>query len=302
MGRTQELRTIYVVIPSYGDNKSVLEITSEIEVLVCEKLIFCILDDSAGVDTYPRLPSNFYIFVPGSNMGQQSILVNFIRHTLPIYFNHTSDDLVLILDGDGEDAPININKMLKLLDTSSSDIVVATRGKRHVKVLFKISYVIFQILGLVLCNRIINHGTFSLSKRGSLENAVKKSNFDYSFVGGIIASRMSKRKLKCHRHPRRFGKSNLNKIDLIRYGLRVYVGIRPKVSSNIYQLVSTLIAILTITNIHLNITVKNFQLIPVVTGVLIFYFSLNTFYLASLILLKASKKLNQPEKFVVVNW
>jgi hypothetical protein len=34
MGPTQELRTIYVVIPSYGDNKSVLEITSEIEALV----------------------------------------------------------------------------------------------------------------------------------------------------------------------------------------------------------------------------------------------------------------------------
>jgi hypothetical protein len=156
VGRTQELRTIYVVIPSYGDNKSVLEITSEIDAMVDGNLVFCILDDSAGVDEYPKLASNFHIFIPKSNMGQQKILVNFFRHTLPIYFNHASSDLVLILDGDGEDAPVNISKMLMLLDQYKLDLVLATRGKRHVRALFKIGYVLFQIFGFVLCNKIIN--------------------------------------------------------------------------------------------------------------------------------------------------
>jgi hypothetical protein len=301
MGRTQELRTIYVVIPSYGDNRSVLEITSEINSMVDGNLVFCILDDSAGVDKYPKLASNFHIFIPKSNMGQQKILVNFFRHTLPTYFNHTPNDLVLILDGDGEDAPININKMLMLLDENKVEMVVATRGKRHVKALFKIGYVFFQVFGFVLCNRNINHGTFSISKRAILEKATKSENFDYSFVGGMISSKMTKRKLKCDRHPRRYGRSNLNKINLISYGLRVYAGIRPKVSYKIFQITSVLIVILSLMNLGENLTVENFQITSIFKLILYFYLILNTCYLPILIFLKVTHRLYPQEKFVLVN-
>lgn len=301
MGRTQALRTIYVVIPSYGDNKSVLEITSEIDAMVEGNLVFCILDDSAGVDVYPKLASNFHIFVPKSNMGQQKILVNFFRYMLPIYFNHTPNDLVLILDGDGEDAPININKLLMKLDENKVEMVVATRGKRHVNTGFKIGYVFFQIFGFVLCNRIINHGTFSISKRASLEKAIKNRNFDYSFVGGMMASKMTKGKLKCDRHPRRYGKSNLNKINLISYGLRVYAGIRPKVSYKIFQITSVLILILSLMNLDENLWVENLQLTSVLNAILYFYLIFNTCYLPILIFLRVCHRLHPLEKFVLVN-
>jgi hypothetical protein len=301
VGRTQELRTIYVVIPSYGDNKSVLEITSEIDAMVDGNLVFCILDDSAGVDKYPKLASNFHIFIPKSNMGQQKILVNFFRHTLPIYFNHTPNDLVLILDGDGEDAPININKMLKVLDANNAEMVVATRGKRQVKALFKIGYLFFQIFGFILCNRKINHGTFSVSRRESLEKAVKNRNFDYSFVGGMIANKMTKEKLKCDRDPRRFGKSNLNKINLISYGLRVYAGINPKVNYKLYQITSALIGIFTLTSLDESFTLGNYQFSLFLNVILYLYLILNACYLPILLFLKGSQRLLSPEKFLVVN-
>jgi hypothetical protein len=301
MGRTQELSTIYVVIPSYGDNKSVVEITSEISDLVNANLVFCILDDSAGVDTYPKLPSNFHIFVPKSNMGQQKILVNFFRQTLPSYFNHAPNDLVLVLDGDGEDAPVNVSKMLKMFNENKVDMVVATRGKRHVKTLFKIGYRFFQFFGFVLCNKVINHGTFSLSKRSSLEEAIKNRNFDYSFVGGMISSKMTRKKIKCDRHPRRFGKSTLNKVNLISYGLSVYAGIRPKLSYKVFQIISALIVIVFLSNLDRSLAVENLQIPSALNGLAYFYFILNSCYLPVLVFLKASHKLQFPEKFVVVN-
>jgi hypothetical protein len=207
----------------------------------------------------------------------------------------------LILDGDGEDAPVNINKMLMLLDENKVEMVVATRGKRHVKTLFKIGYVFFQIFGFILCNRIINHGTFSISKRAILEKATKNRNFDYSFVGGMMASKMTKRKIKCDRYPRRYGKSNLNKINLISYGLRVYAGIRPKVSYKIFQITSVLIVILSLMNLDENLTVEKFHLDSVIKAILYIYLILNTCYLPILIFLTVTHRLHLPEKFVLVN-
>ena len=216
---------LFLVIPSFGDSQSVVEITKELEDIIDCPITVCILDDSVGIDDYPYLPENYTVFMPEKNLGQQRILTNFFRNGLGSYFKVGKDDLVIIMDGDGEDSPGDVVRMLEKIKTGEFCLVTAQRASRSVPISFKLGYLCFQIAGKVLTGKTINHGTFSISKRSELETWVKRDPFTQSFVGGLLSVSTSKVSVVCDRAPRRYGASRLDKYGLVTHGLKIWLSL-----------------------------------------------------------------------------
>ncbi len=225
--------SLFLVIPSYGDSKSVVEITKELEVIVDRPITICILDDSVGKDDYPSLPKNYTIFVPEKNLGQQKILTNFFRHGLGSFYKIHDDDLVIIMDGDGEDSPSDVPRLLEKIDEKGLNLVTAQRASRSVSFSFKVGYLCFQLAGKILTGKTINHGTFSVSRRSELETWVKRDSFTQSFVGGLLSVKTTKGSVICDRKPRRYGKSSLDKYGLITHGLKIWLSLSYLITSRL---------------------------------------------------------------------
>jgi hypothetical protein len=236
---------LFLVLPSFGDARAAVEIASEVEKLYTGELIVCILDDSVGEDKFPRLPSNYYLVQPTRNLGQQRLLVNFLRYSLPKLFENQPNDLVLIMDSDGEDSPGDVPELIKELKSGEYDFACATRKSRQTDFTFKIGYFGFQLLTRILTGIYVRYGTFSVSRREILQKTVKNDAFSQSFVGGLMATPNKKVMVNCNRGKRRYGESNMNKNNLIVHGLRILLALSPTISGRLLftTVVSTIFSI-----------------------------------------------------------
>ena len=79
-------------------------------------------------------------------------------------FASQDEDLILIMDADGEDSPSDVSRLLDKIENENLSLVTAQRGSRNTTFFFKIGYLFFQISGKILTGKTINHGTFSISK------------------------------------------------------------------------------------------------------------------------------------------
>ena len=239
---------LFLVLPSFGDARAAVEIASEVEKSYSGELIVCILDDSVGEDEFPTLPSNCYLVQPTRNLGQQRLLVNFLRHSLPELFENHPNDLVLIMDSDGEDSPGDVPELIKKLESGEYDFACATRKSRQTDFTFKIGYFGFQLLTRLLTGIYVRYGTFSVSRREVLQKIVKNDAFSQSFVGGLMATPNKKIMVDCDRGKRRYGESNMNKNNLIVHGLRILLALSPVISGRLLftAVVSTIFSIFSI--------------------------------------------------------
>jgi hypothetical protein len=226
---------VITVIPTYGDSKSAIEIAEELHQYIEETTIF-LLDDSIGEDLFPNLPEYAKRYIPDRKLGQQSLVTNFIRNSLPEIMPELPGDLILVLDADGEDEPIDALKLLTELIKADADLILAKRRKRNSKLSFKIGYASYQLLSRTLTGRWINSGNFSISKRKWLKNAIKTENFNESFSGGLAFTECKKILITCDRGHRRYGKSKMNLNSLINHGLDVILTFAPIMRARIFIL------------------------------------------------------------------
>jgi len=226
---------VITVIPTYRDADSAIEIAEELHKYFEETVIF-LLDDSIGEDFFPTLPTYVSRYIPDRRLGQQSLVINFIRNALPEILPELPNDLILVLDADGEDKPIDATKLLNELIKSDADLSLAKRRKRNSKLSFKIGYASYQLLSRTLTGKWINTGNFSISKRKWLKNAIKTENFNESFSGGLAYTDCKKVLITCDRGNRRYGKSKMNLFGLINHGLDVILTFAPIMRARVFIL------------------------------------------------------------------
>lgn len=238
---------VNIVLPSFGDIKSALEVCEEIERKLTIKCRIFILDDSAGVDKYPKLPTNYFRIIASQNLGQQTILTEFFKIFLSLSELKQISNLIVVLDADGEDKPLDVIRMLELAieNPFQSKIILAERRQREVPFIFKISYKLFQLIGKFLTGIYIKHGTFCVINSEILSKHIENDSFKYSFVGGLASIPTNKTYLPCDRGKRRYGQSHLNFKRLIEHGLEIYIALDIKLR-NLKYLKSILLTLFTL--------------------------------------------------------
>jgi len=144
-------------------------------------------------------------------------------------FDNIDCDWVVVMDGDGEDNPFEIERLLvNSKKTGNNTIIFARRSKRSETKTFKFFYYLYRKIFYFLVGRETNVGNFSLVPKFLLKNIVVVSEIWNHYSSAIYRSRIPYIEVDIPRTRRLAGTPKMNLVSLITHGLSsisVYVDI-----------------------------------------------------------------------------
>lgn len=159
------------------------------------------------------------------------------------YINkNVEQDLVVVMDVDGEDKPEHLLCLLdEAIKNKTNEIVFARRTKRKESFFFKIFYKIYKYVFVLLTGKVINFGNYSVIPKKLLDNVTHISDIWNHYPGGVIRSRLLHKSVGLERGERYTGKSKMNYTSLVIHGLSAVAVYIDTVSVRILIGISSLI-------------------------------------------------------------
>jgi polyisoprenyl-phosphate glycosyltransferase len=219
-------KSLMILIPSFNDWEALeklLPLIDEAKFPMITNLGVVIIDDystspipdSLANQTYFQIQA-VYILRLRRNLGHQRAIVvglSYVYHKLQC-------DWVVVMDGDGEDNPFEIEHLLRSSEKENhSKIVFAKRSKRSEGRSFRFSYLIYKKLYRILVGKEISVGNFSLLPVSLLRNIVVVSEIWNHYSSGIHRSRIPYIEVNVPRSRRLAGKPKMNMVSLVTHGL-----------------------------------------------------------------------------------
>ncbi len=268
------MKKIIILIPVYNDWESLEKLIGEISKIVddLKEMSFdCFIINDASTITQPQLtkPKNIKsikIFDMKKNRGHQRCNAFGIRY---IFKNKEFDNLIL-MDGDGEDRPIEIKSLIiKALENSNSS-VVAKRVKRSEGPMFRFFYIIHKIITYIFTGQKVNFGNFSCLTKKDVGNIYSKASLWNSISGTVKKNLANLNEIDSIRGTRYFGPSKMPFFKLLLHSFSIIAVFKHQVFLRS--------AIMIIGLVYLNPYIGNFsiffQIILVLFNLLIFLVSL----------------------------
>ena len=191
-------RTLLIVIPAFNDWPALEKLLFLIdEITLPQDILLKVM----VVDDYSTevIPASFIeaqfnqikqvnVLRLRRNLGHQraiTIGLCYVYHNFDCHF-------IVVMDGDGEDNPFEIENLFNLSEERGNDkVIFAKRSKRSETRVFKTFYFLYQKLYLLLIGKEIRVGNFSLIPHSLLKNVVVISeiwNHYSSFSDSLLRS------------------------------------------------------------------------------------------------------------------
>jgi polyisoprenyl-phosphate glycosyltransferase len=217
---------LLVLIPIYDDWTAVgLLLPALDRVLAGAGLIADILlvDDGSTVRPPTRWPGESWLALGRiemlslrRNVGHQRA----IAIALAFVDQHLTPAALVVMDGDGEDAPEDVPRLLACLQQNHGRTVVfAERTKRSESLTFRILYTLYRWTHLLLTGIPVRVGNFSLIPSCQLRRLVVVSELWNHYAAAVFKARVPRASVPTERAPRLEGKSRMNFVDLVTHGL-----------------------------------------------------------------------------------
>ncbi len=212
-----------ILIPVYNDKDSLLILLKEINEMSFNnnlRLNILIVDDGSdknyedGVFKDLTYLSINYIKLKRNVGHQEAIYIGMM------YYRNQNIDKLIIMDGDGEDKPNDLLKLIKKSQDHEDKIIVAKRKKRSESILFKLLYKIYKISFYFLTGKIIDFGNFVLMSKNHINKLISMPEINNHLAASIIKSKLPIIKIPIDRGDRYLGKSKMNYESLILHGLK----------------------------------------------------------------------------------
>lgn len=218
-------RKLVIVIPSYNDWEALEKLLLLIDEIILTQglnLEVVIVDDystkpvPSSLSRVRRQIQAVYLLRLRRNLGHQRA----IAVGLSYIYRHLNCDLVVVMDGDGEDSPFAIERLLNISEkTGNNKIIFAKRCQRSESNTFKFFYFVYKQLYQLLIGREISVGNFSLIPASLLKNVVIVSEIWNHYSSGIYRSRISYLEVDVPRSKRLGGNSKMSLVSLVTHGL-----------------------------------------------------------------------------------
>src|SRR3954452_24792838 len=150
------------------------------------------------------------------NFGHQraiAIGLAFVESELPC-------DAVVVMDGDGEDDPADVPRLIERCRAlGNTRIVFAERTRRVDSLTFRAFYACYRAAHWVLTGVKVRVGNFSVIPRQVLRKLVTVSELWNHYAAAVYAARLPRDTVETTRRPRLHGKSKMNFGSLVGHGL-----------------------------------------------------------------------------------
>jgi polyisoprenyl-phosphate glycosyltransferase len=212
-----------ILIPQFNDwealNLLIEKLNEDVEAATLANTSLLVVDDCSSRDRTDPFVSfkgtKVQVLRLFRNLGHQRA----IAIGLSYIAREMDCDKVIVMDADGEDAPRDINKLVRKSIEQPDKIIFARRTKRQENTLFRVFYVIYKSIFKLLTGKVITFGNFSLVPQRRLQNLVRVSEIWNNYPGGIIRSRIPYDDVPIERAKRLAGESKMNFVSLVLHGL-----------------------------------------------------------------------------------
>ena len=268
------MRTIVILIPVFNDWDSLVKLIDEINKNINDfkninfKLI--VINDASTVDQpkliKPNSINSFQIINMKENRGHARCNAFGIRH---VFKNEEFDNLIL-MDGDGEDRPIEIKSLIDKIINNPNISVVAKRVKRSEGLFFQLLYHIHKILTYVFTGKNIDFGNYSCLIKKDVEKLHSKASLWSSYSGTVKKFIKEFGEINSNRGLRYFGPSQMSIFKLLIHSFSIIAVFK----YNVFLRSTFMIIILAYLNPHFGNISIFFQILIVLFNLIIFIVSL----------------------------
>ena len=150
------------------------------------------------------------------NVGHQRA----IAIALAFVERHLTPAMLVVMDGDGEDAPEDVPRLIAHLHGSDGHAVVfAERTRRSESLTFRVFYALYRWAHLLLTGIPVRVGNFSVIPGFQLRRLVVVSELWNHYAAAVFKARVPRTTIPTVRAARLDGKSRMNFVDLVTHGL-----------------------------------------------------------------------------------
>ena len=183
------MKKTIILIPVFNDWDSLKKLIEEINENIkgFEDINFeCLVVNDASTIDQPKLtrPNNiksFEILNMKENTGHARCNAFGIRY---VFQNKKFDNLIL-MDGDGEDRPVEIKSLLNNIKDEPHFSVVAKRVKRSEGIFFQFLYQVHKLITFIFTGKKINFGNYSILTKKDVEKIHSEASLWSSFSGTV---------------------------------------------------------------------------------------------------------------------
>jgi hypothetical protein len=167
-----------------------------------------------GQQTYANIRSVDILHL-SRNLGHQRAIA------IGLYHIHTQVPCrsVVIMDGDGEDLPEHVARLLAISALNPGEIVFAARTKRLETLPFRLCYRLYRLLHRLLTGIPVRVGNFSILPWNAIATLMVTSDLWSHYAAAVFRSRLPYRSLPLERGRRLEGRSRMNFSALLVHGL-----------------------------------------------------------------------------------
>jgi polyisoprenyl-phosphate glycosyltransferase len=268
------MKKIIILIPVFNDWESLIKLISEINENVKDykniSLDLMIVNDASTIKQ-PKLikPSNInsmQIFNMKENRGHARCNAFGIRY---VKKNKKFDNLIL-MDGDGEDRPVEIKNLINQSIDKPNISIVAKRIKRSEGPIFQLLYQIHKIITYVFTGKNINFGNYSCLTNKDVEKLNSVASLWSSYSGTLKKIIPEFDEIDSIRGKRYFGPSKMSLLKLLMHSFAIIAVFKYQV----FLRSSFFIIILSYINMLLGNISIFFQILIVIFNLVIFIISL----------------------------
>ncbi len=240
-----------VLIPVFNDWASLSRLLTELDSVLAAHDIeadVLVVDDGSTVE-----PDELRELGPVTALGRVDILT--VRRNLghqraiAIGLAYVEDSLqtgpVVVMDGDGEDDPADVPRLLERLhETGGQQIVFAERTRRSESIAFRAFYALYKLVHWLLTGKGVRVGNFSVLPRRRLSSLVVVAELWNHYAAAVIRSRQPYCMVPTQRAKRYCGQSTMNFVSLVTHGLSA-ISVHADVAGVRLLVMSVLLALLT---------------------------------------------------------
>lgn len=268
------MKKIIILIPVFNDweslNKLLNEINNSIQYIRNYEFSCIVINDSSSINqTKISLKSNIKslnIINMKENRGHARCNAFGIRY---ICKNETFD-YVILMDGDGEDRPIEIIDLVEKITIYPDNSVVAKRIKRSEGPIFQTMYQLHKLVTYIFTGKKINFGNYSCLTKQDTKILSDKSSLWNSYSGSVKKYLKKFNEIKSTRGIRYYGPSKMSLLNLVIHSFSIISVFKHQV----FLRSSFAIIILSFLNNFIGVGSIMLQILLVIFNLLIFIVSL----------------------------
>ena len=268
------MKKVIILIPVFNDwdslKKLIEEINENIKYFKDINFECLIVNDASTVDRPKLIKPNhiksFEILNMKKNKGHARCNAFGIRY---IFQNKQFDHLIL-MDGDGEDRPVEIKSLINTANEKENISVVAKRVKRSEGPFFQFLYQVHKLITIIFTGKKIDFGNYSILIKKDIEKIYSEASLWSSFSGTVKKNIKKINEINSFRGLRYYGPSKMSLFKFLIHSFSIIAVFKYQV----FLRSTFMIIVLSYLNMYLGNFSILLQILIIIFNLLIFMTSL----------------------------